>query len=66
MQITLNGQAKEFEQKIKLQNLIEQFCQSTSRIIAEVNGEIIKSPRWQETEIKDGDQIELVRFVGGG
>ncbi|HOJ85903.1 MAG: sulfur carrier protein ThiS [Elusimicrobiales bacterium] len=31
-----------------------------------LNGKIIKKDRWEKTEIKDGDKIEIVGFVGGG
>ena len=66
MKIKLNGQEKEFAGAQTLQSIIEQFCREHRRIIAEVNGEIVKSPRWVETLLKDGDAIELVSFVGGG
>lgn len=66
MKITLNGQIKEFLQTPNLENIVEQFCKNKNPVIAELNGEIIKNPRWEETIIKEGDTIELVSFVGGG
>lgn len=66
MKVTLNGQSKEFSNSSRLNDIVQQFCQNSNRIIAEVNGEIVKSARWPETEIKEGDTIELVNFVGGG
>ncbi|MFC0236750.1 sulfur carrier protein ThiS [Fictibacillus phosphorivorans] len=35
-------------------------------VIAEVNEEIIDNQKQRETQIKENDKIELVRFVGGG
>ncbi|WP_231620362.1 sulfur carrier protein ThiS [Fictibacillus sp. 26RED30] len=35
-------------------------------VIAEVNEEIINNQKQSETQIKENDKIELVRFVGGG
>ena len=66
MKITVNGQEKEIPTKINLKNLIEQFCKDTRHVIAEVNGEIVKSPTWKNKELAAGDTIELINFVGGG
>ena len=66
MKITLNGKEKEVTQSLNLRGIINQFGKNTQRIIAEVNGEIIKTPQWDQTILKDGDQVELVSFVGGG
>ncbi|WP_225218899.1 sulfur carrier protein ThiS [Fictibacillus norfolkensis] len=35
-------------------------------VIAEVNEDIIDNQKQRETQIKENDKIELVRFVGGG
>jgi sulfur carrier protein len=35
-------------------------------VIAEVNEDIIDNHKQRETQIKENDKIELVRFVGGG
>ena len=61
-----DGTPKEFTQSQKLKDIIQQSCKNSSRVIAEVNGEIIKGPHWGEILIKEGDTIELVSFVGGG
>lgn len=66
MKIKLNGQDKELVSAQTLTELVQTFCKQHNRIIAEVNGEIIKSPRWNETQLNDGDVVELVTFVGGG
>ena len=66
MKITLNGKEKEFQNIENLTGIIQQFGKHQSHVIAEVNGEIIKSLNWNNTPIKDGDTIELVNFVGGG
>ncbi len=66
MKILLNGKEKKLASTINLKQMIEQFCQQSSRVIAEVNGQIVKSPQWEKIHLKDGDKIELVNFVGGG
>lgn len=66
MQITLNGKVKNFEETLSLKSIILQFCRDTEHVIAEVNGQIVKSQKWNEQSIKNGDKIELINFVGGG
>lgn len=66
MKITLNGTVKEFNQPIHLAQLVSQYCKNPKHVIAEVNGEIIKSSQWNERTVQDGDAVELVGFVGGG
>ncbi len=66
MKITLNGQEKQLTAAFNLESLIKQSRQNTTRVIAEVNGRIVKSTDWDQTVVQDGDVIELVSFVGGG
>lgn len=66
MKITLNGKTRELTDALNLENVIGEFCTDKNPVIAELNGKIIKNPRWKETLIKEGDTVELVSFVGGG
>ncbi|MCK5013418.1 MAG: sulfur carrier protein ThiS [Candidatus Omnitrophica bacterium] len=66
MNITLNGKLKEFLPALNLKSAVEQFRKDKTPVVAELNGEIIKLPRWEETTLKEGDIVELVSFVGGG
>ena len=66
MKVTINGTAKELNGASVLSDLVTQFCKEPKHIITEVNGRIITSADWNSITIKDGDQIELVAFVGGG
>ena len=66
MKITINGQPKNFNSPTQLNDVIAQFCKSSSRVIAELNGDIVKKTSWNITSVKDGDTVELVSFVGGG
>ncbi len=66
MILKINGQNKTFEDINYLSDIIDKFCKSNKNVIAEVNKTIIKSPNWGSTKLNDGDNIELVGFVGGG
>ena len=49
-----------------LAQLIEENGLYSKSLIAELNFQIIKQKDWPATAIKDGDRVELLRFVGGG
>jgi len=36
------------------------------RAIVEYNGEIIPQERWDQIILKEGDTLEIFKFVGGG
>ena len=36
------------------------------RVATEINGEIVPKAQYAETVLRDGDNVEIVSFVGGG
>lgn len=66
MQITVNGQIQNIGESLTLKAFIDSMNSRRLRIIAEVNGAIIKAPLWPSTVLKGGDTVELVTVVGGG
>ena len=36
------------------------------RVAVELNRDIVPRDRWGETQLSDGDRLEVVHFVGGG
>lgn len=39
---------------------------NTARIVVERNGEIVPKDRYAATVLRDGDEVEIVCFMGGG
>jgi sulfur carrier protein len=66
MKIILNGQDHILDQTLTLTQLVEKMSKNPRHVIAEVNGNIVKSDHWTATPVCDNDTIELVTFVGGG
>ncbi len=66
MHIQVNGKLKEFSDSSNLKNIIDQFCKDNPRVIASVNGQIIKNQQWNQQFLNNGDHIELIHVVGGG
>ena len=66
MKITINGKEKILEKEMNLASLPEMLEIPLKGIVVELNMEIIHSSMFEQTIIKDGDVIELIRIVGGG
>ena len=66
MRVTINGQDKDLANSLNITALVGQRSPKNKHLIAEINGRIVPSAEWTNTNLKDGDQIELVAFVGGG
>ncbi len=65
MQLIINGNPKQFNGINTIAQVVSQI-NTSKHIIAEINGQIIRSTDWDKTPVNDGDTIELVTFVGGG
>lgn len=65
MKVTLNGEANETLSATLLDLVLEQ-TPDLSAMIVEYNYQVVKQDKWTGIEIKDGDNIELLSFVGGG
>ena len=66
MQIRLNGEVLETGAALTVQGLIAQQQLAGQRVAVELNGDVVQRSRWAEVALKDGDQVELVRAIGGG
>jgi sulfur carrier protein len=66
MQLVINGKEHTFEDSISLGRLVEQLGMKSDRVAVELNREIVSRAQWPETQLKDGDRLEIVHFVGGG
>lgn len=66
MKIFINGETKDLEKEVTLSQLLIQFSLPSQRIAIELNKEVVRKRDWENIEIKDEDNIEIVHFVGGG
>ena len=63
MKLTINGKNQDFAGN-DLSALLQALKIDAAVVVVEKNGEII--PRNQNCALNNGDQLEIVRFVGGG
>ncbi len=66
MKLQINGQEKTYEEALTLAGLIAQMGLKTDRVAVELNLNIVPRDRWAQTNLSDGDRLEVVQFVGGG
>jgi len=66
MKVTLNGVQREFEDNITIKKLLEEINMHPQRVAVEVNREIVKRDKYDSHQLHDGDEIEVLQFVGGG
>lgn len=66
MQVTINGESREFTETQTINELLTTLELSDQRIAVELNREIVRKKDWENIAIKDADKIEIVHFVGGG
>ena len=66
MKIVVNGKEQEEQEGIKLEELLKKIELNPSQVAVELNKEIVKKTKYSETELKEGDRLEIVGLVGGG
>ena len=66
MTITLNGDAHELPEPVTVAALLRTLDIDARRVAVEVNLSVIKKTAYDTLVIGDGDEVEVVNFVGGG
>ena len=66
MTITLNGDKHELTEPMSVAALLRQLDIDSRRVAVELNLAVIKKAAYDSSVIKEGDEVEIVNFVGGG
>lgn len=64
--IILNGKKTEIEAPTTVETLLKSKNIRPEVVTVEVNDKIIERQDYSKTEVKDGDRVEFVFFMGGG
>ena len=64
--VTLNGKPRVVPAGLSLLELLERLEVQPSRVVVEHNREIRRKEDFKTAKVRDGDELELVYFVGGG
>ena len=66
MKISINGEPREVQEGITIQELLERLGTVKERVAVEVNTAVVRRARHAEHRLAEGDRVEIVTFVGGG
>ena len=64
--IRLNGDAHVIDGDARLTTLIETLKMKPTRIAVELNREVVLKADYEKISLREGDELELINFVGGG
>ncbi len=66
MTITLNGDPYDIDGPLTVTALLARLAIDARRVAVEHNLLVVKRTLFDTTEIRPGDEVEIVNFVGGG
>ncbi len=64
--IILNGAPHQVAPDATLADLIEALALSNQALALAVNRNVVPRQQWRERGVQPGDQVDLVRAIGGG
>lgn len=65
IKLKINGKDESFEGKT-IMDIIEKKKLNAEHVVVEHNMKIIPKKEWNDTEVNQDDNVEIVSFVGGG
>lgn len=66
MTIILNGDPHDIAAPVSVSELLRQLAIDERRVAVELNLTVVKKAAYDSSVIEDGDEVEIVNFVGGG
>lgn len=66
MNLLINGEKKQVDCRLTIEDLIKELDLSTERIAVELNLKVIRRAEWKQVKLNEGDKLEIIHFVGGG
>ena len=66
MTVVVNGEKHETAGPISLAAAVALLTTAPSGVAAAVNGEVVRRAAWPQTQLADGDEVEVVTAVQGG
>ena len=64
--LTINGQHMEIPEGTTIAAFLEMHKLQPKSVVVEVNRVIIEREKFEEVVLSEGDEVEIVRFIGGG
>ena len=64
--LTINGEKKTLERETSVEEVLRRLEVEASAVAVEVNRKIVPRKLHSTCVLRDGDEVEVVTFVGGG
>ena len=65
MKVTVNGDARDLPDGETVRSLVQRYSLVPEKVAIELNRRLVRSDKY-DTLLKDGDEVEIGTFVGGG
>ena len=65
MKVKVNGDDREIPPGTTVRSLVQQFNLVPEKVAIEINRRLVRSEKYDQP-VNEGDEIEIVTFVGGG
>jgi sulfur carrier protein len=66
IEVVLNGERRSVPAGLTVERLLTFLEMNPSRVAVELDRAIVRKSDWPTAEVRDGAQLEVVWFVGGG
>ena len=66
IKVRLNGKERDIGEGHTVRSLLESLELHPALVVVELNKEILARDAYAATPVREGDNLELVHFVGGG
>jgi len=64
--VTINGETRHLEGQVSLTDLLTGMGLDPAKIAVERNREVVPKSQYGQTKVGEGDELEIVQFIGGG
>ncbi len=66
MKIIVNGKEIAIESPMSIKEYLESRSLNPSMVVVEHNFTVPEREKWSEIVLREGDNLEIVKFIGGG
>ncbi|MBX3181485.1 MAG: sulfur carrier protein ThiS [Polyangiaceae bacterium] len=66
MNLIVNGEPQEVPTGLSVRGLLEHLALTSGPVAVELNRQVVPRAEHAVTQLSDGDELEIVHFVGGG
>ncbi len=66
IELKLNGESKQYQDEISLQQLVEQEIGGGAHLAVAVDGRVVPRDSWEKLILQGAEEIEIVQPIQGG